>query len=357
MSTEKTKKTKSAPTPTPTIVESYVSVSSPSHGTYSVMFPPGPMGLHLAAVTDGDRAMGAQVRGYHFPESYKGISCAVIKDTVKEGDIISLIDDVDVAEMSFKAVFNILLAKTTSNKLVTFQKNSTSNTTAKESGSVSMERSASGAANSEQDPPPALDITPLKSLFPVRYEELSHVLLSVGTHIASLGGNFEKGLISVGASIEDKTVQVLGKTAKHVPRYSQQDMDFVESKMCAILQELSQTCILLGKSEAQVQSVQQQMRAASKQSSSDRSAFATLRDTNAVLAGRIEKILHELASEQANRDAWMARAKAAEEESQSAWEKVHRQTDRQTDRQTQTPRSAQLVNHPVTLNGLGCLCY
>ena len=359
MSSEKEKKTSTS-----------TKAESPSSGTYSMLFPPGPMGLHLEPVYAAD--MGAQVKGYHFSSSYSGINCAVIKDKIKEGDIITLIDNIDVTQMSFKTAYNLLVTKMSSNKLVTFIK---SHNNVDVEPTVNLDKDDNPPSSLEEQVVDVTDVAPhehphrhtisttaaLKTLFPVRYDEFSHVLSSVGTHIASLGGtvgtNLEKGMISVGLSFEDKTVEVLGNTAKYLPRYSQQEMDFVESKMCAILQELSQTCIQLGQSEEHVKSIKKQLRSVKKHTSGDNSEITQLRDTNDVLSSRVEKILHDLASEQvsiapspwsmllatvtvpnsnhfvllylylrriyqANRDAWMARAKAAEEESQSAWEKV-----------------------------------
>lgn len=306
MSSEKKKFIKNATVTTTTMAESACS------GTYSMLFPPGPMGLHLEPI---HAEMGAQVKGYHFSNSYSGINCVVIKAKVKKGDVITLIDNTDVTQMSFKKVYNLLVSKMSSNKFVTFHKAEKTVDIGpnlhlnNEVNPVSPPESNVGTIDMPSPQYPQKHVitattttAALKSLFPVRYDEFSHVLSSVGAHIASLGGalgtNLEQGMVSVGASFEDKTVQVLGNSAKHVPRYSQQDMNSVESKMCAILQELSQTCIQLGRSEEEMKAVKHQLRSVKKHNSGESNEISQLRDTNSVLTSRVDRILHELASEQ-----------------------------------------------------------
>ena len=267
--------------------------------TFSIMFPPGPMGLHLEPNTNEE--IGAKVKGYHFSESSTGMNSSILKDKVKKGDVISLVDNINVIDMSFRKVYNILVNKTTSNKLVTFKRiNSDGNIdNQQETKKDVLHCSKSPCERNYQHD----NSNVLKKMFPVRFDEISHVLYGVGAHIATwsgkLGTNVESGLLSVGTSVEDKTFEVLDSTAKNVPKYSQKDMDFVESKMCAILQELSQTCILLGNSEKEVKSSQQEI-IELKTLKSTNSSFGTLQHENKDLTERIENLMHELATEQAS---------------------------------------------------------
>jgi hypothetical protein len=279
-------------------VNALPAASPATSSNFSVLFPPGSMGLVLEPVSAG---IGARVKGYHFDDSYDGLSPVVVKDQVKPGDIISLVDDEDVSQMKYWTVFNVLTMKKSSKKMVTFQKSRGSVSEHVMPGTISLDTESSSTtvipegAKEKKNLRPEQDIAVLKHHFPVRYDELSQILANVGTNlVASLG----KGVVALGVPLEDKTVQVLEDDGRFVPRYSQQDMDAMESKMCILLQELSRTCILLGKSEDKIRVDETQKASVKGQIVLYDNAITKLHETNADLTSRIEKLLHDLASEQ-----------------------------------------------------------
>ena len=279
---------------TPEVHSVKCSPSLKPSSTYTMFFPEGPMGIYLEPVTKND--IGAQVKGYHFPDGYSGINRQVVKDKVKEGDCIVNVDNVDVTHMSFEEVFKLLASKHDTTKIVTFSKHkSLCNPATPKNDKISQEITISSGNDYNEMSPVLASESSLRSLFPVRYEELTQMLHSVISAGGKLGANLEKGVLNMGNAFEDKTCQVLGNTVQNVPRFSQKDVNILESKMCAILQELSRTCILLGQSEEEVERLKSQMSSSKNSYRAENSQITGLRDSNNALTEKVESLLHDVA--------------------------------------------------------------
>lgn len=139
---------------------------------------------------------------------------------------------------------------------------------------------------------------------------------------AALDSDFSHKLVDVGAAIGHtvfSAAELVGYSAEHIvgsaiPVYSAREMKDVVAKKHTLLQELSKTCMLLGLSEQRQSTLESQLQrlkdAEERAEENRRHAEERYRQA----CNRFEGASMELAAVQADRDAWSARAHAAETE-------------------------------------------
>ena len=340
---------------------------------YIIQFPPGPMGLHLEPVITShnpDRRIGCRVKAFHFDTNYCGIDKNVLQSSISVGDVLYSVDGVDVYLSPFDDVFQLLRGRinerkavgfriisletmTSTDRLKSFPLNvsspasnkspktpiatspaltevhpSTPSPTPRSAPVLSAERKGESSSTSISGRSPAslrtpsnlsflaavddlslLHIDTLRSLFPVRFEELSHTLNAVGANIGS-------SILDAGLTLEDRAEKALGRTVQHLPIYSREDMLHEQDKVKLLLQELSETCMRLGASDSQFIEAERELAEVKVSEAREREKSAKLQSALATVTGRLDDLGMELGAERADRDAWAARASAAEEENQ-----------------------------------------
>lgn len=337
---------------------------------YVVDFPPGAMGLHLEPVITShnpDRKIGCRVKAFHFDSHYNGINKDLIQDVVSIGDVLYIVDGIDVYLSPFDDVFQMLCSRQNQRKSVGFKViNVDSNQHIRDNIScVRTEPTSCGSGSSSTPPsntagvhistprpspraPPVisperrdacqltilqsqsppqprtptnlsflasvddlslLHVDTLRSLFPVRFEELTDIL-------ADLGANIGSSLLTAGAVMEDKTGKVLEQTAHRIPLYSRDDVDRVNGKVKVLLRELSETCMRLGESDYLMNEASRELAEIKVSETREYEKVRKLESEVLSLSARLEEVGAELGAEQGDRDAWMARANAAEEDAQ-----------------------------------------
>lgn len=322
---------------------------------------------------DPERKLGCKVKAFYFDESYSGISKEILCAHISVGDVLDNIDGSNVYLSPFDDILHMLRTRIQHRKIIGFkiinadieslrsQKNPFS-TGADEfvsdhpqlstppSATQGLREVHVGTPHPTPRAPPVLSpekdkflrleaVSPrsprtprtptslsflatvddlsllhldtLRSLFPVRFDELSHLL-------SDLGANIGSGLLDAGVAIENRTEKVLEQTAHRIPLYSREDIDRVNGRVKMLLQELSETCMRLGTSESHLMEAERELAEIKISEARERERSSKLQSALSSLTNRLDDMGIELGAEQGDRDAWMMRAEAAEESAEHA---------------------------------------
>ena len=92
------------------------------HVQYTVVFPPGQMGLELEPViTSSERTIGCRVRDYYFGVDHAGIDEEYLRANIMIGDIIIKVNEEPVVSMPFERILDLLRGLRTQSRSVMFK--------------------------------------------------------------------------------------------------------------------------------------------------------------------------------------------------------------------------------------------
>lgn len=97
------------------------STSTPVY-SYEVAFPPGAHGLELEPVIiSSERSIGCRVKGFYFSVDHEGIDRDYLEAVVEIGDIVCVIDGVNILSMHFDSILSILKGIRDKDRVIVFK--------------------------------------------------------------------------------------------------------------------------------------------------------------------------------------------------------------------------------------------
>lgn len=147
---------------------------------------------------------------------------------------------------------------------------------------------------------------------------------NLGTKIVHVGSVLGHSVLAA-ATVVSQSAERIMETA--IPMYSEEQMDDVMGKKDTLLRELSQTCMMLGVSEQRQKDLENQLNMLRHTEERIEDSRRVAEDRYRLACSRFEEASLELAAVQADRDAWSARAHAAETEMEDMRAKMRSSKD------------------------------
>jgi chromosome segregation ATPase len=142
---------------------------------------------------------------------------------------------------------------------------------------------------------------------------------NLGSKIVQVGSVLGHSVLAA-ATVVSQSAERIMDTA--IPMYSEEQMDDIMNKKDTLLRELSQTCMMLGVSEQKQRDLEDQLNMLRHTEERAEDSRRLAEERYRLACSRFEEASLELAAVQADRDAWSARAHAAETEMEDMRAKV-----------------------------------